>query len=298
MEGETMKRVPMIVSWMLGTALLASAQTSFFYPHVVDGAQGGGAWKTTIFLTNPSSSIATGSITFTQDNDNPLAAGSPWQITLTDDTGSTTTSNVFTYALSPGATRKFVSAATGGFVGGFASVTTNSGTINGTAIFSEFDAAGNLIAEVGVTPANPVLRQTILVDTIAGYSVGVAYANPSVASIANVSLTLLDHAGNPVAAPVTQTLGPGNHVAGFISQFFKSAPPIVGSMQITSSTPLVAVSLRFDPTLSKFTTLPPVPLTSLLSTGMEWLQDRRYRALPVSIVTLLEAFKLRSGESL
>lgn len=279
-----MKRVPMIVSWILGTALLASAQTSFFYPHVVDGVQGGTAWKTTIFLTNPSSSIATGAITFTQDNTNPLAAGSPWQITLADDTGSTTTSSVFTYALPPGATRRFVSSATGDFVGGFASVTTNSGTVNGTAIFSEFDAAGNLIAEVGVTPANPVLRQTILVDTTQGYSVGVAYANPSTTSIANVSLTLLDHAGTAVAAPVIQTLGPGNHVSGFTSQFFKSAPPLVGSMQITSSTPLVAISLRFDPTLSKFTTLPTVTLTSLISTGMEWIQDR-----------LLDAFRLRIG---
>ena len=35
-----MKRVPLIVAWMLGTTLLASAQTSFFYPHVVDGVLG------------------------------------------------------------------------------------------------------------------------------------------------------------------------------------------------------------------------------------------------------------------
>ena len=145
---------------------------------------------------------------------------------------------------------------------GFASVTTNSGTVSGTAIFSEFDAAGNLMGEAGVPSANPVLRQTILVDTTAGYSVGVAYANPGTTSIANVSLTLLDNSGNAVAAPVTQTLGPGNHVTGFTSQFFKSAPPLVGSMQITSSTPIIAISLRFDPTLSKFTTLPPVTLAS------------------------------------
>ena len=140
-----------------------------------------------------------------------------------------------------------------------------------------------------------VLRQTILVDTTGGYSVGVAYANPGTTSIANISLTLLDNSGNAVAAPVTQTLGPGNHVQGFTSQFFKSAPPLVGTMQITSSTPMIAISLRFDPTLSKFSTLPPVTLASLISTGMEWLQDRRQRTLPVSFATLLEAFRLRIG---
>jgi hypothetical protein len=127
-------------------------------------------------------------------------------------------------------------------------------------MFSEFDAGGNLLAEAGVPSAEPVLRQAILVDTTGGYSVGVAYANPGGASIANISLTLLDHLGNAVAPPVTQTVGPGNHVSGFTSEFFRSAQPLVGTMQITSSTPIIAISLRFDPTLSKFTTLVPVTL--------------------------------------
>ena len=255
-----MKRVPLVVAWMLGTALLASAQTSFFYPHVVDGVLGGATWKTTIFLTNPSSSAATGSITFTQDNTNPLGAGAPWQIAMADETGAATTSNVFTFTLGPGASRKYVSRAAGTFVSGFATVATISGTVSGTAIFSEFDPAGNLMDEASVPSADPVLRQKILVDTTGGYNVGVAYANPGTSTIANISLTLLDNSGNAVAAPVTQTLGPGNHLGGFVSQFFRSAPAVVGTMQITSSTPLIAISLRFDPTLSRFTTLPPVPL--------------------------------------
>jgi hypothetical protein len=116
------------------------------------------------------------------------------------------------------------------------------------------------MAEAGVPSATAVLRQTILVDTAGGHSVGVAYANPGTTSIANISLTLLDGSGNPVAAPVTQTLGPGNHLSGFTSQFFKSAQPLVGTMQITSSSPIIAISLRFDPTLTKFTTLPSVTL--------------------------------------
>jgi hypothetical protein len=275
-----MKRFPLIVAWMLGTTLLASGQTSFFYPHVVDGLLGATTWKTTILLANPSSATATGAITFTQNNNDPLAAGSSWQITMADDTGLATTSSIFTFTLPPGGARKYVSSATGDFVSGFASVTTNSGTVSGTAIFSEFDTAGNLMGEAGVPSANPVLRQAIQVDTTGGYSVGVAYANPGNTSIANISLTLLDNSGNAVAAPVTQTLGPGNHMQGFTSQFFKTAPRLVGTMQITSSTPMIAISLRFDPTLSKFTTLPPLTIASLISKGMQWLQ---------------EAFRLRIG---
>jgi hypothetical protein len=290
-----MKRVPLIVAWMLGATLLASAQTSFFYPHVVDGVLGATTWKTTIFLANSSSVTATGAITFTQDNIDPFAAGSPWQITLADETGSMTTSNVFTFTLPAGAVLKYVSNSSAALNTGFATVTTNSGAVSGTAVFSEFDTAGNLICEAGVPSANPVLRQTIMVDTTGGNSVGVAYVNPSTTSIANISLTLLNSSGNVVTAPVTQTLGPGNHVAGFTSQFFHSSLPLVGSMQITSSTPIAALSLRFDHTLSKFTTLSPVTLASVISTGMEWLQERRQRTLPAALATLLEAFRLRIG---
>jgi hypothetical protein len=292
-----MKSVLLIAAWMLGTTLMASAQTSFYYPHVVDGVLGSTVWKTTIFLANSSSATATGAITFTQDNNDPFAAGSPWQITLADETGSTTTSSVFTFTLPPGAVFKYLSSGTGGLNSGFATVTTNSGTVSGTAVFSEFDAAGNLICEAGVPSAIPVLRQTIMVDTTGGNNVGVAYVNPSTTSIANISLTLLNNSGNAVAAPVTQTLGPGNHVSAFTSQFFHSALPQVGSMQITSSTPIAAISLRFDRTLSKFTTLPPVTLASLISTGMEWLQDRRQRTVPAAFATLLEAFRFRIGLS-
>src|SRR3954468_18196213 len=117
-----MKRVPLIAAWMLGATLLASAQTSLFYPHVVDGVLGATIWKTTIFLANSSSATATGAITFTQDNNDPFAAGSPWQITLADETGSATVSSVFTFSLPPGAVRKYVSSATAGINSGFATV--------------------------------------------------------------------------------------------------------------------------------------------------------------------------------
>jgi len=59
-------------------------------------------------------------------------------------------------------------------------------------------------------------------------------------------------------------------------------------MQISSNTPLIAIALRFDPTLTKFTTLPPVTLTSLIHNGMEWLEDH-------AVATLLGTFGLRMG---
>jgi hypothetical protein len=256
-----MKRVLLTAIWILAATLTASAQSSFFFSHVLNGVTGTITWKTTIFLTNSGSSgTATGAITFTQDHSDSISAGSSWPIALTDETGFTTTSSTFTFTLPPGATRKFVTTGPGGLVSGFANVTTNSGTVSGTAIFSEFDSGGNLIGEAGVPSASAIPRQAIFIDTAARYSVGVAFANPG-NTVANITLTLLDSSGVAVSSPVTRMLGPGNHTQLFTSQLFPSVTqPSVGTLQFTSSAPLITIALRFDPSLSKFTTLPPVPL--------------------------------------
>ena len=61
-----MKRVVLTLIWILTATLIASAQTTFYYPHVVNGVQGAVTWKTTILLTNPASAgTASGTITLT-----------------------------------------------------------------------------------------------------------------------------------------------------------------------------------------------------------------------------------------
>src|SRR5262249_38959727 len=144
-----------------------------------------------------------------------------------------------------------------------------------------------------VPSASAVLRQSILVDTQSRYSVGVAYANPG-SSAANVSLSLLNDSGAVVARPASVSMGSGNPTQGFVNQFFTSGVPAVGTMQLKSSTALIAVALRFDATLTKFTTLPAVALVSLVNTGMGWLHDRQ-GFLPAAVATLLETFRFARG---
>src|SRR5436309_3862554 len=291
-----MKRVFWTVIWILTATFVASAQTTFYYPHIVNGAVGPYILKTTILLTNPASAgTASGTIRFTRDNSNLGLAGSPFLITLTDESGTTATANSFTFSLAPGATRKLVSNGVGASVSGFATVSTSAGTVSGTAIFSQFDSAGNLVAEAGVPSANAVPRQAIFVDTVGGYSVGVAYANPG-GSAANVTLSLLNSSAVAVVpTPVTQVLGPGNHVQGFTFQMFPSAPPFTGTMQITSDSPLAAIALRFSPGFARFTTLPPVTLASLINPALEWLQERPWLTPLTSIARLLGSLQLRIG---
>ena len=144
--------------------------------------------------------------------------------------------------------------------------------------------------------AAAVARQAIFVDTISDYKVGVAYANPGPAS-ANIKLNLLNSAAQSVlSTAASQVLGPGNHIASFTFQMFPSVTQaMTGTMQLTSDTPLAAIALRFDPSLSKFTTLPPVNLASLVNPALEWLQQREWLTPLSSVARLLGALQLRIG---
>jgi hypothetical protein len=289
-----MKRVLLALIWILTATLIGHAQTTFYYPHVVNGVSGSAIWKTTILLTNPASSgTVSGTISFTQDNSNLRIAGSPLTLTLTDESGATATQSTFTFSIPAGGTRKLVSTGSGQLASGFATVNANSGSVSGTAIFSEFDTAGNLMGEAGVPSAPAVGKQAIFVDTVGGYQIGVAYANAGGAA-ANITLNLLNSSAVPVAS-TAQVIGPGNHNATFTFQMFPSAQPLAGTMQIMSDSPLAAVALRFDPSFTKFTTLPAVTLASLINPAVEWLQERPWLTPLTSIARLLGSLQLRIG---
>jgi hypothetical protein len=287
-----MKRIIWIGCWVFAFATISSAQTTFYYPHIVNGVLGSALWKTTIFLTNPAASgSASGTITFTQDNATIGGAGSSWNIPFTDESQVTTIGTI-TFSIAAGQTKKYVSGG-GAYAGGFATVSTTSGTVAGTSIFSEFNADGTrLIAEAGVPQASALPKQALFMDTQGGYHVGVAYANPGAGS-ATVTLTLLDSAAVSVAT-TTHVVGPGNHVAKLDLELFPGLGPLAGTLQISSAAaPVPAIALRFDPGLSIFTTLPPVSIASALYPALAWLEEHALRTPLSSVVRLLETFQVR-----
>jgi len=290
-----MKRIFGIVLWILATSILCSAQATIYFPHIANGVLGSTVWKTTILLTNTAASgTASGTITFNQDNPNAGLAGSPFNISFTDEAG-TPTMGTITFSIAPGQTKKYVSAGAGAYSPGFATATTTAGSVTGTAIFSEFDTgSGRLIAEAGVPAAAAFAKQAIFVDTINGYNIAVAYANPGPAA-ANVSFNLLNASAASVAT-TTQLLGPGNHVATFTSGasgLFPAAGPLAGTMQITSSVPVPTIALRFDPVFTIFTTLPPLTVASIVNPAMEWFHERPWLAPLSSVARLLGALDRR-----
>src|SRR5690242_15419804 len=102
-------RKPLLVSFfVLAGVLTASAQSStFYFAQIADGQEGGGFfWKTTIFVTNPSSTGGTisGSVVF------GTAAGQPFNLSFTNEQNQPVGGgNTLPFQVAPLQTRKFVS---------------------------------------------------------------------------------------------------------------------------------------------------------------------------------------------
>jgi hypothetical protein len=246
-----MKRVILFLSIFLASSAICSAQQfTYYYPQIADGVYDGGYWQTTIFVTNASNAgPASGAISFTRDD------GSPYEIAWINEMGAVTGGATLPFQLGVGETRKFVSMAMGGLSTGFATVTA-SGAVVGTAVFSQFDAGGRLMGEAGVPAAIPLGKQAILVDTNAGFKTGVAIANPNAAPL-HITFQLLNNFGQ-VVAESTRDVPAFQHFSLFVHELFPGVGPMVGRLQFWCQNPMTAVGLRFDPSFSLFTTLPPL----------------------------------------
>ena len=70
------KCVFLALTWILAVTATGSAQTTLYFPQVVDGSQGGGTgWISVIGITNTAAAgtpAASGVITLTQDNGTPF----------------------------------------------------------------------------------------------------------------------------------------------------------------------------------------------------------------------------------
>jgi hypothetical protein len=138
---------------------------------------------------------------------------------------------------------------------GGASVTTGwasaecTGPIKASLLFRFYDH-GVPVGEAGV---NAMTSPSSSFITFAQTQTGVAYANPS-AQAAIVTITALNSAGQ-VLASRDLTLSPGEHGAAFVGPLL-GLSSFTGSVRITSSTPIVSLSLNFE-AAPVFSSLPP-----------------------------------------
>jgi hypothetical protein len=246
-----MKRVLLSVAFIIALSAAASAQSfTYYFPQVAVGA----GWRTTVFLSNATAGPASGTITFTAND------GSPFFTNWLDENGTNLTngSNVISFSLASGESRKFVSVDDHPLVAGYAMVSANASVL-GTAMFSLLDGGGNIQAEAGVPMAIPLGKQAVFVDTTSGFRTGVAIANPNSGDL-EVHFELLTDTGQLLTSTI-KTLGGFQHISLFTDELFPGQGPMVGRLQYWCTNPMVSVALRFSPSV-QFTTMPPIAVAN------------------------------------
>jgi len=245
-----MKRILCTMVFVFSASVLANAQSFTYYFAQVAAGDG---WRTTIFISNASANtVATGSITFVTSN------GTPFSANWLDEMGNNASGggNVISFQLAPGQSRKYTAVGDLPLTVGYAKVAANASVL-GTAMFTRLDGAGNILAEAGVPMAIPLGKQAVFVDTTAGFRTGVALVNPN-SAVLNIHLQLVSDSGQ-VLAEVVRDLSSFQHTALFTDELFPGAPPMVGRLQFWCTNPIVAVALRFSPSI-QFTTMAPIAI--------------------------------------
>ena len=220
----------------------AQGATTYYFPHLAVGA----SWQTTITYINYSSQQVSCTTEFISDHGSPLlvsfadrgtvvsrsdvlpAGGSVHQETNVD----------LSAPLAPGWAR-----------------TTCSGPVKASLLFRQYNSAGLPVAEAGVNATRvAAIRFVTFAEQGEGKSgTGVAYANPS-ATAAHVTFTARDTEGQVLASVVRTLLAEGHDAQNMASLFGLSS--FSGSLEITSTEPIVSLSLNFE-AAPVFSSLPP-----------------------------------------
>ena len=222
----------------------ASAQgsTTYYFPHLAVGA----SWQTTITYINFSSQEVTCQTDFLSDQGTPLMVSFAGLGTVDSRTD----------VLPPGGSvhQETDVALSAPLAPGWARATC-SGSVKASLLYRLHNSEGAPTAEAGVNAAAvPATRFVTFAEQGEGqFGTGVAYANPSATS-AHVTFTARDTAGE-VLASVDRTLLPEGHDAHGMAELF-DLTSFTGSIEVTSTEPIVSLSLNFeaDPV---FSSLPP-----------------------------------------
>ena len=236
----------------------ASAQgpTTYYFPHLAVGA----SWQTTITFINYTAEEVSCRTDFISDHGGPLLVSFP-ERGMTDSRPD---------VLPPGGSVHEETDVDLGapLVPGWARATCT-GPVKASLLFRQYDSEGEPVAEAGVNAAaGPATRFVSFAEQAEGMTgTGIAYANPSTTA-AHVTFTAKDTDGQTLAS-VVRTLLPEGHDAHVMAALF-GFTSFNGSLEITSTEPIVGLSLNFE-AAPVFSSLPPgeVDLSDISATGQE-----------------------------
>lgn len=203
------------------------------FPQFVDG----GGYRTGLYLLNTTSSAENGTIRFFDNDGNPLS--------LRIENG-TTSSSQFSYAIAAGGFMTLFSNGSSAIANvGSIQVIADSGynTPVGAGIFSSVQN-GILVTESAISSAEPTTHARIFIDKTKRHSVGLALANSN-ASAVTVTLQAFQSDGTTPVGSTTLSLPANGHQAKFDSELIPMPAAFVGVLDISSPSPVSALTLRF-----------------------------------------------------
>ena len=220
----------------------AQGPTTYYFPHLAVGA----SWQTTITYINYSSEEVTCETEFISDHGSPLLVSFPGRGMVDSRTD----------VLPPGGSVHEETDVDLGsmLVPGWAKAACT-GPVKASLLFRQYDSEGAPVGEAGVNAAAvPGTRFVTFAEQAEGKTgTGVAYANPSTKA-AHVTFTAKDTAGQTLASE-DRTLLPDGHDAHVMSVLF-GFTSFSGSIEVTSTEPIVTLSLNFE-AAPVFSSLPP-----------------------------------------
>jgi YVTN family beta-propeller protein len=230
----------------------AQAQPSTLY--FADIAHGGttSSYQTTLQLYNSSNQDTTATINLYQDN------GTPFSVGLKDASSGNlltpTTPGVFNLTVPARGLKVLTTSGSQSLQAGWVMVQSSS-SLNGNVFFQQVDAAGNLLSQTAVSSSALLSSFTGFVEKSSTVNTGIAVANPSPSTAAQVTLQSTSASGQVVAS-ATVTVPPLQHFARFLDQFPELAnfPSGVGTLAVSSSANVTAIFLRSD--RGQLTTVP------------------------------------------
>ena len=208
---------------------------TYYFAHLALG----GAWQTTLTYINISSQTVTCQTNFFADSGAPLAVSFG---------GAAASSRTDTLAAGGSLHTQSTADPNAIVVTGWAQASC-SGPVKASLLFRSFQG-GVAWAEAGV---NAMITPMTKFVTFAEQRTGIAYANPS-AQPALVTVTAMNAAGGTLAS-MSLTLLAGAHGSANIGPLL-GLSSFAGSIQITSTVPIVSLSLNFE-AFPAFSSLPP-----------------------------------------
>lgn len=223
----------------------------YYLPQVIDGAANAGVLRTTIILTNIDTANATIQISFTNDS------GSGRQLNF-PALGS---GSQFSLSLKPGGSQILQTDGSGDGSAGAAKVSSTA-ALGVSTIVSAYDSNGNPLSEASASSSDLYSRYVLPIDTTNGLNTGAGIFNPS-ATPASLTFALFDTTGAAIEA-ATATIGAKGHLTRMAAgDLFPDIASFQGTLVLTASAPVAAVTIRQNPAANVYTLLDAVPQISL-----------------------------------